>query len=111
MDKLHAGFARLLGCEEIVAGVRYRVRDAALLAHDGQYDMAAVECATPARVAIFLFRGVNGHYFTLRLTDWQDERDALEPVTLEGAMGRYRRLPVKVLTWEEAFPTVPVQDA
>lgn len=104
-------WARITGAEDIVRGIRYRVTDALLLAMDGHYDLMSGECDRPSRLALFLFRGVNRHYFTLRLSDWQDETDRISPCSVGDAMATYRDLEEKVLTWEEAFPEVSVQDA
>jgi hypothetical protein len=102
---------RIAHAEDIVRGIRYRVQDAALLALDGHYDLLSGLCDRPPGCATFLFRGVKGHYFTLRLTDWQDETDTIEPCSIGDAMTIYRDLKEKVLTWEEAFPEVKVQEA
>jgi hypothetical protein len=102
---------RITGAEEIVKGIRYRVADAALVAHDGHYDIVTGCCDRPSREAWFLFRGIHGHYFTLVLQDWQDETDTIEPCSVGDAMAIYRDLDEKVLTWQEAFPEVPVQEA
>ena len=102
---------RIAGAEDIIRGIRYRVADATLLAFDGRYDIVSGLCDRPSRLALFLFRGVNRHYFTLRLSDWQDETDRISPCSVGDAMATYRDLEEKVLTWEEAFPEVKVQDA
>jgi hypothetical protein len=102
---------RLTGAEDIVRGIRYRVADAVLLAFDGHYDFVSGDCDRPPGCARFLFRGVNGHYFALVLTDWQDEQDRIEPCSIGDAMTIYRELREKVLAWPEAFPEVKVQDA
>jgi len=102
---------RISEAEDIVRGIRYRVKDAALLALDGHYDLVSGLCDRPPGCATFLFRGVRGHYFTLRLTDWQDETDSIDPCSIGDAMTIYRELKEKVLTWEDAFPEVKVQDA
>jgi hypothetical protein len=102
---------RIAQAEEIVRGIRYQVADAALIAHDGKYDIVTGDCDRPPGCAMFLFRGINGHFFTLRLTDWQDETDTIEPCSIGDAMTIYRDLKEKVLTWEEAFPEVKVQEA
>jgi hypothetical protein len=102
---------RITGAEEIVKGIRYRVADAALVAQDGQYDIYAGQCNPSVGRACLLFRGIRGHYFELVLTDWKGERDQINPLSIGDAMERYRELPEKVLTWPEAFPEVPVQEA
>jgi hypothetical protein len=68
-------------------------------------------CDRPPGTSILLFRGIKGHYFTLILSDWQDETDRIEPCSIGDAMTLYRDLKEKVLAWEDAFPEVKVQEA
>lgn len=61
---------------------------------------------------MFLYRTPSGRYFTVTLTQWQGERDALTPVTQDEAIGLYEgELPEQRVEYDEAFPNVEVLDA
>jgi hypothetical protein len=52
-----------------------------------------------------------GAYFVTHLTQWQGERDKLEPITLAEAQELFETLSEKRMTYEEAFPGVTVEEA
>lgn len=94
--------------ERIVDRVRYRVRGSTLLAHDCYWDGRNWERNGRNR---FLYRTPNGRYFAVYLTMWQDERDALVPLTVEEAADLYEELPEHEVEWQEAFPMLALEEA
>lgn len=72
--------------------VRYRVGNSTLLAHDSFGGRG-----------VFLYRSPGGRYFIVRLTQWEGERDTIEPLSEEDAYNLYERLPQKEVNPEEAF--------
>ena len=60
----------------------------------------------------FLYRTPRGGYFALHLTQWERERDSLEPLTLDEAISLYEDLAdTDAVEFAEAFPSVEVQEA
>ncbi len=57
----------------------------------------------------FLYKTETGNFFLHRTTNWQGERDYIEPLTLEEAEWWYERLPEQDLHYEEAFGVAPVE--
>jgi hypothetical protein len=93
----------------IVNGKRYSVKTAALLASNCYWDGSNWERNGRN---LFLYRAPNGGYFTVSLTQWQGERDILEPVDLATAITLYENdLPEHDVSYEEAFPGVEVTEA
>jgi len=93
---------------EVRNGKRYDVSKAALLAGDDYWDGHNFE--RHGRNT-FLYRTPKGSYFAIRLTCWQGERDALQPLTPQEAAEMFEELPEKRVSFEEAFPGVTVEDA
>jgi len=58
-----------------------------------------------------LYKTKNGSYFAVYLTQWQGERDRLEPMSEDQAIGLYEALPEKEIEFEQAFPNREVKDA
>jgi hypothetical protein len=60
----------------------------------------------------FLYRTPGGVYFVVTLTRWQNEANTLQPLSLEKAMALYESsLSEHRVSYEEAFPSVEVEDA
>ncbi len=63
----------------------------------------------------YLFVTPRGHYFFQHLSQWQGEAEArLAPCTPEQAMAFYEACQVQgtvQLSWAEAFPEAPVEEA
>lgn len=94
--------------ERIVNKKRYSTATATLLASDEYWDGSNFErhCRNQ-----FLYRTPNGAYFTVSLSQWQGERDSLTPVSLEEAIDLYESLPEHEVEYDEAFPSIKIQDA
>lgn len=60
----------------------------------------------------FLYRTPNGNYFTVTLSQWQGERDSLEPVDQDEAIRLFEHeLSEHRESYRDAFPDVKVTDA
>lgn len=94
--------------EATVNKVRYRVGNSTLLAHDSYWDGTGY---VRGGRNVFLYRSPNGRYFAVRLTQWEGERDRIEPLDVEAAYALYERLPEKELPVEEAFPRLVIEEA
>jgi hypothetical protein len=93
----------------VVGGRRYTVGTSTLLAHDQYWDGHNHE--RQGRNT-WLYRTANGRFFTVTLTQWQGERDALEPVTIDDARELYEGpLSEHEVSYEAAFPNIDVEDA
>jgi len=93
----------------VVDGLRYDTETATLLAHDSYWDGSNME--RHGRNT-YLYRTPRGRYFAVYLTQWQGERDALEPLTVDEAVELYEGpLCEHVVEWAEAFPERELQDA
>lgn len=86
----------------VVGGKRYSVSTATLLASDEYWDGHNFERRGRNT---FLYRTRGGAYFAVTLTQWQGERDILEPLSREEAMELYERLPEHEVEYEDAFDT------
>jgi len=93
---------------EVIGGKRYNTKTATLIASDNYWDGSNWE--RHGRNS-YLYRGKNGSYFATHLTQWQGERDRLEPLTEEEALRLWEDLPEREVEFEEAFPHVQVEDA
>jgi len=94
---------------KIIDRKRYDVNKATLLAGDDYWDGSNIE--RHGRNT-WLYQTPNGAYFTVTLTQWQGERDSLEPVTLEDAIRLFEGpLTEHRVTYAEAFPDVQVAEA
>jgi len=94
---------------KIVDQKRYSVETATLIASDAFWDGRNWE--RYGRNS-FLYRTPRGAYFTVTLTQWQGERDTLEPISQEEAIELYEReLSEHEIDYSTAFPGVKVEDA
>lgn len=93
----------------IIAGKRYDVARATLLAGDDYWDGHNWERNHRQR---FLYRTPKGAYFLVTLSRWQGEQDTLEPIDLYTALALYEGpLTEHRVSHEEAFPDVEIEDA
>lgn len=93
----------------IVNRTRYSVEASILIASDAYWDGNNME--RHGRNT-FLYRTVKGHYFTVTLSQWQGERDTLNPVTLDEAIDLYEgQLSEHEVAYQDAFPGVDVEEA
>ena len=93
----------------IVNRKRYSTKTATLIASDAYWDGHNFERHGRN---MFLYRTAKGAYFTVTLTQWQGERDSLEPISegealalFEGALSEHE------VSYQEAFPNVTIEDA
>ena len=93
---------------EVIDQKRYRTDTATLLADDAYWDGHNFERRGRNT---FLFRTAKGSFFAQHQTCWQGERDALEPLSMEEAIGMFEELPEKAIDFVEAFPGVEIQNA
>lgn len=94
--------------ETIVERIRYRVAGSTLLAHDCYWDGSNWERGGRNT---YLYRSPKGLYFAAHLTQWQGERDSLDPLDPEAAYDLWERLREKEVEAGEAFPEVTVEEA
>lgn len=93
----------------IIDRKRFSVKTATLIAGDDYWDghnweRSGRQC--------FLYKTPKGAFFTVNLTQWQGERDTLQPVTQEEAISLFEGdLTEQRLTYAEAFPGVTVEEA
>lgn len=93
----------------VVEGRRYSTETATLLAHDVYWDGHNME--RNGRNT-FLYRTPKGNCFTVCLSQWQGERDTLQPVSEAEARELYEGpLCEHEVGYSEAFPDVEVEDA
>jgi hypothetical protein len=94
---------------QIIERTRYDVTKTTLIASDAYWDGHNFE--RHGRNT-FLYKTPKGRYFTVTLTQWQGERDHLEPVSLDEAISLYEgRLSEHEVEYAAAFPDVEVQEA
>ena len=87
--------------ERIIEGKRYSVATAELLADDTYWDGLKTSCPK------FLYRTPNGAYFTLTMSQWQEEPDYLTAIDLEDAIELYEGpLTEHYIEYADAFPGV-----
>jgi hypothetical protein len=95
--------------KQIIDGKRYNTKTATLLAGNDYWDGHNFERSGRQT---FLFRTANGAYFAQHLTQWQGERDRLEPLGLTDARALYEgQLTEHRVEWEEAFPGCVLEEA
>jgi hypothetical protein len=93
----------------IIDRTRYDVSKSTLLAGDDYWDGHNFERRGRNT---FLYRTPRGRYFTVTFSQWQGERDTLEPVDLDAAILLYEgELSEHYADYEAAFPGVEVIDA
>jgi hypothetical protein len=94
--------------DEVIGGKRYSTADSVKIAKDAYGD----EPNWKRRGRNwFLFRTKNGDYFSVTRSRWGVDRDAPTPLSQDDAIKVWEELPVHLVTFEEAFPGVTVEDA
>jgi len=94
---------------QIIGRRRYSTATATLLADDAWWDGSNFERSGRNT---FLYRTPKGAYFTVTLSQWQGERDRLEPCDVEDAVALYEGpLAQHHVEYGDAFPEVTVEDA
>lgn len=92
----------------VVGGKRYAVATSKLIADDERWDGSNWErhCRNT-----FLYKTKGGAFFRVDLTQWQGERDTIEPLDIDEAKALYEYLDdPDAIPYEEAFDEV-VEDA
>lgn len=93
----------------VIERKRYSTATATLIASDAYWDGHNFERRGRNQ---FLYRTPRGAYFTVTLTQWNNERDTLEPVDIDQAIELYEGpLSEHEVSYEQAFPGVEVLDA
>lgn len=93
----------------IIGRKRYSVSAATLIADDAYWDGHNFERRGRNT---FLYRTEKGAYFTVTLTQWQGERDHLEPIEQDEAIQLYETsLTEHHEDYATAFPDVEIVDA
>jgi len=92
----------------VVGGLRYDTEKATLIAHNVFWDGSNWERYGRNT---WLYRTPSGRYFAVYGTLWQGERNRLEPLSVKDAVVLYEVLPEHEVEFEDAFPSVEVQDA
>jgi hypothetical protein len=93
----------------VIGGKVYDTKTATIIADDAFWDGHNFE--RHGRNT-FLFKTKNGGYFAQHLTQWEGERDTLEPLTQDEAVTLYEELDDKdAVPFEEAFPGMKIEEA
>lgn len=93
---------------EIIDRKRYDTEKATLIAGDDYWDGHNYERSGRNT---FLYRTAKGSYFAQHLTCWQEERDCIEPLSVDEATKLWEDLSKRRVEYEEAFPGIEVEDA
>jgi len=84
----------------VVGGKVYDTKTADLVASDRFFDGSGFE--RDGRNT-FLYRTQKGHFFLFKMTQWQDERDELLPLSIERAKKHYKQLQEQNVEYKDAF--------
>jgi len=90
--------------KQIINRIEYDTEKAELLASNRYWDGSNME--RHGRNA-YLYRTAKGRFFVHRTTQWQGERDSIEPLEKEQAMELYETLPETEVEYSEAFGEKP----
>ena len=90
--------------EQIINGLKYDTKAAVLLASDRWWD--GHNWDRDGRNT-YLYRTKACRFFLHRTSNWQGERDHIEPVGLEEAKQYYEELTEHEMSYEEAFGVEP----
>ena len=93
---------------EIIGRRRYDTGTAMVVASDAYWDGHNWERRGRNT---YLFRTPKGAFFAQHLTQWEGERDSLEPLTRDEALSLWERLPEHEMEFEDTFPGVTVTEA
>ena len=87
--------------QRVVNGKRYNTKSATLVADDVYWDGNNFERSGRNS---WLYRTPRGAFFLVTASQWQGERDSLEPLTTSEAKEYYEEhLPEHYLDWEQVF--------
>ena len=91
-------------CTRIIERKRYSTETATLIANN-----AVPENNT---TKVYLYRTINGAFFSVKFWDNPGECPGLEPISTDEAIEMYQLLPIKtVKTVDLAFPDIEITDA
>jgi hypothetical protein len=90
--------------EQIVDGLRYDTETATKVAHDRYFDGSNWDRNFRNT---YLYKTRNGRFFVYRTSQWQGERDHIEPVSPDEARFYYEQLPEHDMPYAEAFGEEP----
>jgi hypothetical protein len=90
--------------QQIIDGTLYDTKTADLVA-SGPYPKSH-GWARGDRVA-FLYKTKDGAFFLYRISMWVGESNSIEVMSVDKAMGWYRRLLKSKMSYSEAFDTAP----
>jgi hypothetical protein len=90
--------------EQIINGLRYSTESADLVASDRYWDGNNWERSGRNT---YLYKTRNGRFFLHRTSQWQGERDHIEPVNPDEARQYYEDLPEHEMAYAEAFGEEP----
>ena len=93
---------------EILNRKRYSTDTATLIAGNDHWDGHNYE--RHGRQT-FLYRTPRGGYFAVHLTQWQGERDRIEPLIVDEAVTLWEALTERRVDFSEAFPGVTVDES
>ena len=94
---------------KIIDRKRYSTATATLVASDAYWDGHNFERAGRNE---FLYKTPKGAFFTVTMTQWQGEQDALTPIDVDEAILLYEgQLSEHEIEYKVAFPGVEVEDA
>ena len=91
---------KLFMMNEIVNGKRYQTKTATLIAGDNYWDGHNFE---RGGTNCFLLKTPKGNFFLQHQTQWQGDRDSIEPVTESEAKEWYEHLSERSLSYKDAF--------
>ena len=94
--------------EKVVNRKRYSVETATLLAGDDYWDGHNFERSGRNT---WLYRTPKGAYFTVTYSQWQGESDGLVPLSLDDAISTFEAMREQRVEYNEAFPTVVIEEA
>lgn len=92
----------------VIGGKRYSTATATLIAGDDWWDGNNFERRGRNT---FLYRTPKGAFFLVHLTQWQGERDRIEPIEPDRALDLWDNLATHRVDVEEAFPPGMIEDA
>ncbi len=90
--------------KQVVDGKLYDTEKADLVASDRYWDGSNFERSGRNT---YLYKTAKGNFFLHHTTQWQGERESIEPVSIEEAKEYFERLPEHELEYEAAFGEQP----
>ncbi len=90
--------------KQVVNGKQFDTETAQLVASDRYWDGSNFERSGRNT---FLYKTAKGNCFLHHTTQWQGERESIEPISIEEAKEHYERLPEHDLEYEAAFGEAP----